>query len=225
MSFNQKIIAKNESYSFFKACELLQKELSRFGVEVDAISEASKSKSEDFDSFDVVESCVLSEIDRLSKISDEVTSAGNEIKNLKSFLKDHRFNYSDDLFNKIEDNYFVEVYDSSFKSLYRSPNMYKSTSYAISDLYMFTWTDLFGRREDYNLAIADKIVEAFYANEPKIIEVGVGPHTCYERFSKKMFEAVTHPLCFASIQNDEGLKAVVTLNTAYDFHSKVETRK
>ncbi len=209
---------------FLNACMGLKKELLRYNIEVDAFSSLSKDKALLTEGLSDLKACIVSETNRMSEISSKYDTAEHEVKNIWGFLKKNKFKFSKDLFDLIKEDHFIEVYDSSFRAIYRDPNTYRNTSYSIADLYLYPWNDLYGRDDKYNIAIAEKVVEAFYSEKTSIIEVGVGPHECFERFSKKMLVATTHPHFFAPIQSEEGLRAVMTVNSIINIESRLVSK-
>jgi hypothetical protein len=198
--------------AFETACKALSLELMRFGIEIKPHSDFGQKKAYAIEPYilDQISKGIEQETLRLSQITEHDQAHNSEAKNLWSFLKSKKFRFSTDLFSTLTNNHIIEVYDSSFKALYRNPNFYRNTSYTIDELHLFEWPELFYREQSITNQIARKVGEAFDSDTQKIVNCDAEPHEAKELFSSKRLIALMKVDLIAPLELTDGSRAVVT---------------
>lgn len=209
--------------SFFTACEALQKELIEFNIEIDLCStEAKRRASQLGEQLWHATERINNEANRLSKISYS-SSGSKEIsaKDLWSFLKEHQFKFSEDLFSVVEEGHYFSVYDERFHATYRCPYYYKNTSYTIGDLHLYSWKELVDRAAIYVEKLEAALREAVTSPVGAVVDLRpIGPHSFVEIFSPKKLVGIMHPHFFASIQDKMGRPHVIISSKVTDIISR-----
>lgn len=205
------IIKNAKAKTFLDSCVILSNELKRFEVDIVPFTESCE------DRFNLVREQVpnistylLNEAQRLSTIEDTRVTDESESQNLWSYLKNNKFRFSNELFNRVDKDHILEIYDSKFRALYRNVNFYKATSYSIAELHLYSWPELFEREEETTVKVGTKVAEAFDSNVDEMIEFNIGNHDAIEKFSDEMLVAKMFFDFAAPIQREDGAKAVIT---------------
>ena len=142
-------------------------------------------------------------------------SAVTEINNSQIHLKDtqkslwrifRKFNLkpTSDLFTVIDQNDVVEVYLKDNVQWYRSFNYFDYTSYSLSDLICYPWTELVEHENDHTAHFME-IAQGIFKNEIKETQfLKLGPSISHEKFSEKRFTARAEAKAISPIMNQDG---------------------
>lgn len=198
----------------FEASVKLSKELKRLGINIEAFSEQIEGKALGLGPQSLMQVVVdmNNETERFSALEDCENNKQWEYQHLWSFLKEHKFKFSDDLFQRLEDGYFLEVYGMNAKAIYRSPNFYKMTSYTLADLFVSTWEELYDRKGQYTLQLMQAMYKSFEAPARTVLSLDIEPHSCSERYSPEKRSGLVEPLFFSTVESRAGEKFVITAN-------------
>ena len=102
----------------------------------------------------------------------KIVSDGESLRKKDISLKGFTFLYGlsipseDEIFELLEKDVFVEIYDKNFLQIYRSPNWLETTSYGLKTLETQDWRNLFYRSEEI-LGKQMQVIKALYSGQVK----------------------------------------------------------
>lgn len=126
-------------------------------------------------------------------------------KHAWSFLSSMGFAPSQDLFDQIAPTDIIEIYDASSIQIFRSFELFDHISYSFSELFSFTWMDLFERdsfveqrmREASEIVLSGKVKGVYHT--------GIPDHVVSEKFSSsKHWIKMKHKLMSPLLRRTDG---------------------
>lgn len=91
----------------------------------------------------------------------------------------------DDLFDKIDASDIIEIYDSNSIQVFRSFELFKHISYSLTEMFSYTWSDLFERDEFVFNRISNTVADVLAGKTKGIIYANFPDHVVKEKFSAK----------------------------------------
>lgn len=164
-------LSKNisDSSDFFSSIETLRRMFKRYGFEVPGYRAGDIKKFENLSAqqrMDAVNTLKNYVYIYEGAVKEEILPY-NEAKFLWYSLRKWQYTPSSDLFDKIEEDDFIEVYNIENIQIHRSFNYFRLSSYSLADIFTKPWTDLYDRDvylEKQIVGIVEKIFKGEITN-------------------------------------------------------------
>lgn len=88
-----------------------------------------------------------------------------------------------ELFNFIEDDDIIEIYNAEGIQIYRNMNFYEVCSYSVGDILSYGWSELYERDPQISQQIVQVATGIFQGFHGKTFPSPVPPHSFFEKFS------------------------------------------
>lgn len=138
-----------------------------------------------------------------------LVSAGKSLRDKGESLKVFAFLYGlkfpceDEIYDLLEGDVYVEIYDRELLQIYRSPSWLETTSYGLKTLETSDWRNLFSRSEEI-LESQMQVVTAIYKGHVKHpIYKPVQKHTVKELKNRSPYCCEVESLIYSPVYNME----------------------
>lgn len=114
------------------------------------------------------------------------SAAGSDGKQIFWYiLQKMQLTPTSDFFSYASNEYIFEIYDSSFKQVFRNLNFFHISSYTLEELYLNEWRELFERNPFLDRKIGIEAVKIFDGTYTQTTPISIGKHLLNERFSER----------------------------------------
>lgn len=110
-----------------------------------------------------------------------------------------------DVFEKLEDDDIIEIWDASGKQLFRSFHGLKFFSYTLEELYSYPFFELFERESpDLEVAYGTVFSKLISGETRTTVAVDIPPHVVREKRSRRKRTALMTPKYVSPLKNKQG---------------------
>lgn len=135
----------------------------------------------------------------------------NEVQVLWRIMQTEKWKFPEDLFTRISNTDVIEIYDLEFTQIFANSTFMMNCSYDLSDLYAYSWPELFEREEQYTEQVIAQILDCVHSGQLKTRGFRIDTHLGREIFSKErrylsikmgivapLFDSVNRPVAFVA---------------------------
>lgn len=186
--------------SFMNLCE----ELARFAAQHDIflIPHNEKGllnfKSLDFEKQTFITAHLTAYLQQIYQAAfEKITLRGDNRQHVWWSLKNLRLVPPSDLLDKISSDDIIEIYNNEGIQVFRSFELFQHISYSLSEIFTFTWMELFERDEFVFKRVFDAVDKVLAGEVTGVVKQQLPPHVLKEKFSneKKWIEIQQGVLC------------------------------
>lgn len=134
----------------------------------------------------------------------EQIAPSNEIQVLWRILQTEKWTFPKDLFSHISNNDVIEIYNLDFTQYFANSTFMSHCSYDLSDLFAYSWPELFERDPKYTGRIIEQAQEILAAPELKTYKYNIEPHFGREIFSDQKRVLQITMKCIAPLFDQSG---------------------
>ena len=119
-------------------------------------------------------------------------------------IKKMKLRPTSDLMDKIGGDDIVEVYNSDFIQIFRNFNFFDISSYAVADIFLYEWRDLYRRENGITNKIVTLAINLFKGRYRSTIESDVESHYLEEVFSSSLHRMTMKQLYYSPLYSEDG---------------------
>lgn len=127
----------------------------------------------------------------------------------------------EDLFDKILPTDIIEIYDASCIQMFRSLDLFKHISYSFSEIFTFTWMELFERDEFVGQRMLKQAEGVLSGKYKGILKTDLPSHVAEEKFSQsRHWIRMQHKMLCPLHRVDGSMAGFVTVFSLVDYGKK-----
>lgn len=181
-------ISKETLPIFINFCEQIAQTVSSCNIHLQAYNDNGISKFlslEDAEQFQILTNMKSFNQNLIEATSKQVSLVGDNRKHAWFSMRNLGLRPPNDLFDKIDQRDMIEIYDISGIQLFRSIELYNYMSYSFSEIFCFSWKELFSRDEFVFHRMSTTVSDVLSRKFQGCIFPQFPSHCAYEIFSEK----------------------------------------
>ncbi len=181
-------LAKETLPIFINFCEQISNAVSAYGVHLKPYNSHGIQEflsKESTDQFQILTNLKNYTQHLIEAVSNNVRLVGDNRKHAWFAMRNLGLRPPNDLFDRIDQRDMIEIYDTSGIQVFRSIELYNYMSYSFSEIFCYTWKDLFSRDNFVLNRMSTTVSDVLSGKIQGCIHPQFPTHCAHEIFSEK----------------------------------------